>query len=106
MKIETVLETIYGISSPMNIWLKLPQISIIYLDQDANIYLSDNQLFYFDTEEDSLLISEDNSYVNLETVETAKSSYPVHTKFTLGSIGGFISSSIMGPSGIYLKRRF
>lgn len=107
-KIKKILETFYGISNPFDRWLKLPQISIIHLAQDANIYLDNDSLYYFSSATEELFISTRYSHVNLtnENINPSLDSYSITNRFQLKSIAGFISTSVSGPYGTYINRRF
>ena len=52
MDILTVLNTYYGLSlnEKENIWITdlIKNITVIYLDQDANIYVDKNEVYCFD----------------------------------------------------------
>ena len=106
-KIETLLEEYYGMSNPLNKWLRFREISIIYLSQDANIYIGEDQIFYFDTSDNSLNISENDSYKDIDLDgKTSIDDFPVHTKLPIDTIAGFISTSVMSPYGAYITKRF
>ena len=83
--------------------MKFPsEITIIYLNQDANLYIGSNQIFQFDSSTNSLNISEDDSY---EKEFLPDEDYPVHRKVQLSDIGGFIASSQQGPYGAYFRKK-
>ena len=105
-KISNILKTYYGISDSLNRWIKLPQISIIHLEQEANLYTDLDELYYFDSKDNSLSISKNSKYKNLENIESSYNAYPVHIKIASDRITGFISTVSMGPSGVYLNRPF
>lgn len=67
----------------------LPSITIIHLDQDANIYVDENDEYNFDTK------------TQLLKIKNKKSQKP-YIVFDLNKITGFISTSQMGPCGVYL----
>jgi len=92
-KIETILSSKFGISDPMDCWLKLPQITAIYLHEDPNIYINDYELYYFNTDTKALYISRADSYPKLEQPETSFGAYPISAMFQFDSIAGFISST-------------
>ena len=107
-KIKMILEEKYGISNSFDRWLKLPQISVIHLNQDANIYINDNSLYYFNSDENTLCISTSYFHKNLKDsdINSSFNSYTVSTRFTLDSITGFIATVVAGPYGTYINRRF
>lgn len=97
-KIQTLLSEYYGISNALDNWLRFKEISIIYLAQDANIYIGEDQIFYLDTTDNSLNISESKKYIDMDlSGKTSLSAFPVHIKLPLSAIAGFISTSVMGP---------
>ena len=106
MNVATVLSTYYGIES--NKWVRLsPKISeIILLNQDAIIYVDENQLFYFDTTNELMSISRSYSYPNIEdaNIESDYGSYKHHYVLNMNNIAGFVSTTIMGPYGSYFER--
>ena len=88
----------YGIETDK--WTRLiPNITIIHLNQDVNIYVKESQLFYFDTKNNLLKISENLQYINLKEIGT---DYTATKFFDLSKIGGFISSTIPVAGGLYL----
>ena len=106
-KIKTILEEYYGISSPFNKWIRFKDITIIYLAQDANIFIGDDQIFYFDTSDNTLNISENSKYISMDlSGKTELDDFPVHTKLSIDAIAGFISTSTRGPYGAYLTKKF
>ena len=106
-KISTILNKYYGISNSTNRWIKLPQISTIFLDQEANIFLDNKtQIFYFNSHDETLNISQNLKYNDLESLESSVTSYPVHIKIDASKINGFISTTELGPYGTYLNRPF
>ena len=108
-KIKKILTDTYGISNPMDSWIKLSGIfSIIYLSQDTNIYINDDELYYFDSADEALYISKSNSYKKLTADEIKDSlmTYPISMKTGFDCIGGFINTSASSISGIYLTRKF
>lgn len=93
-KIEKILEENFDISDALDKWLKLaPQVSIISLDQDANIYIDKDQYFYFDTDEELVTIAR----------KTLSGTYKPEAIFDMNYIRGFISSAVLGPAGVYVK---
>jgi len=107
-KISTLLSEYYGMSNVLNKWIRFNNdISIIYLDQDANIYIGEDQLFFLDTSDGSLNISETSGNRKLDlSGKTSLSDFPVHTKLSMSSIAGFISTSAMAPYGSYQTKKF
>lgn len=107
-KIEMILSDIYGISDPFDRWIKLPQISIIYLDQDANIYVNENCIFYFNSEDMTLNLSQSYKYKNMsaEDIKSSLDEYNITSRFTLSMVTGFINTVTSGPYGTYINRRF
>lgn len=107
-KIQTILSEVYGITNPFNRWIKLPQISVIYLDQDANIYINENCLFYFNTDDDTLNLAQNYSYKSLtaQDIKSALDSYLITSRFDFNKISGFINTVVSGPYGTYINRRF
>ena len=107
--IKKILTETYGISNPLDRWLKLSDIlAIIYISKDINIYINDEELYYFDSESELMYISKSGSYKKLEAsdVKSDLESYDVVFQLCFENIGGFINTSINGPYGVYLTRRF
>lgn len=107
-KIQTVLSEVYGITDPLNRWIKLPQISVIYLDQDANIYVNENCLFYFNSNDNTLNLAQNYVYKNLSSqdIKSSLDSYLITSRFDLNKVAGFINTVVSGPYGTYINRRF
>lgn len=107
-KLQNILSVNYGISDVFDRWLKLPQISIIYLEQDANIYINDNMIFYFNSDDMTLNLSQHYSYVRVDGNDLGDdiTKYRITSRFDINSISGFISSVVSGPYGSYINRRF
>lgn len=112
-KIKTLLTDIYNISSPLNRWLKLtPKINVIHLNQDADIFLSNNTICYFDSGNETIIISNSKrgAYKNIDletTHQTKKDAFNENLSyFTFDKVGGFIASLILGPGGVYTKRPY
>ena len=105
-KIKTILEEYYGISEPLNCWLKLPQISVIYLHCDPKIYIDETELYYFDSSKKMLYVSKSERYRNLGVNDVTEelSAYPVHTKYAMDTIAGFIQTSEVGPYGTLITK--
>ena len=100
------LQTIMGINN-VGKWSKFGDFTIIYLDQDTNIYLSGNEIFY--VSDDTMFISHDDKYIKMNADEISSKStdfFPVHTKIDMNSISGMISTSVIGPYGGYFTRPF
>ena len=89
-------------------WLKLPQISIIHLDQDANIYINENSLFYFSSEDNTLNLAQNYKYINIDVTNLGNdiAAFPITSRFSLDKVSGFISTVEAGPYGTYINRRF
>ena len=69
------LLSVYGITS-FNKWIRLPQITIIFLDQDANFFIdSKRQIFYFDMNDEILYYSEDDKYEKETVLKSGLSDY-------------------------------
>lgn len=104
-KISTILNEYYGISNSQNKWIRLPQISTIFLDQEANIFLDKNQIFYFDSKTESLFISDHhNLNENIDTLKLTDIKYK--TQVSMDKICGFISTTMLGPCGVYINKPF
>ena len=100
-KIKSILENVYHSEKLSSGWMKLPEkITIIFLNQDANIYINDNQIFRFNSE--ALDIAESNDFINNNFSHSG--SYKVSKKIMLADIGGFISTSAPGPYGSYFTK--
>ena len=98
------LLSVYGITS-FNKWIRLPQITIIFLDQDANFFIDNKrQIFYFDMNDEILYYSEDDKYEKETVLKSGLLDYKISGGISMSNIAGFISSSIMGPFGSYIKR--
>ena len=107
MDISDVLD-MYGIET--DTWVRLsPAISeIILFDQDAVIYIDEDQLFYFDTANELMSISKAYGYskIPLESIESDYGSYKHHHIFDINRIKGFVSTTVMGPYGSYFERTY
>lgn len=105
-KIKKILESSYGISSPLNCWLKLPNIEIIYLNQDANLYLKNSELYYFDSLTNMMYISKNLPYIELDPndIKETLKSYPISVRIDMSKIAGFISTVKYNGSGLYLNK--
>ena len=103
---KSKIEKFLGISYDK--WLKLPQISIIHLDQDANIYINENCLFYFNSTDNTLNLAQNYRYINIDTSNLGSdiNTFPITSRFSLDRVTGFISTVESGPYGTYINRRF
>lgn len=104
MDIASVLSDYYDL--PVNQWIKISQIiTAIYLDQDANIYTDDCELYYFDTTTNLLSISRNFKYKKLTKIEP-KGSYKPYIYVDMSKITGFVGTSVLGPYGTMIERPF
>lgn len=105
MNIESTLETYYNI--PCNQWVKLSDvITVICLDQSANIYTDQYELYYFDTSTNLLSISKRYNYDKLESISPAFGSYKPYIQFDMNKISGFVATCVLGPYGTVIERPF
>lgn len=107
-KIKLLLTEKYGISNPFGKWIRLPHLSSIFLDQDANLYLDKNSLYYFSEENELLYVSTNYVYPLLSSDKLGNdlSDHKYNAVFTFKSIMGFNSTSILGPYGTQINRIF
>jgi hypothetical protein len=95
---------VYGVTV-FDKWIRLPQISILFLEQDGNLYLDpDTQIFYFDSSNKMIYISESPNYVNIKTLDSSLKSYPISVAAPMSKVVGAITSSVKGPFGAYIPR--
>ena len=80
-------------------------ITIISLDQEANLYPDTSELYYFDTTKNLLYISKNYSYKKITEVKPALGSYKISMYVDIDKIAGFISTSIIGPYGTIMERQ-
>jgi hypothetical protein len=100
--------TSFGITDPMNKWLKPTQFPIIFLDQDSNIFTSDNdELYYFDSTNNILRVAHSvGSYKTITNDASSVSSYPSDRCYDFSIISGFIRSVYCGILGSYYTKSF
>ena len=105
MNIKKILSDYYSV--PTDQWVRLtPNITVIYLDQDANLYTDEDELYYFDSSTNVLSISKRYGYSTLTEIKPAYGSYKPYIYVDMNKITGFVSTSVMGPSGTYFERPY
>ena len=103
-QIKNILSETFGISSPMDKWIRLPQASIIFLSQDANLYLNDSFIFYFNSKDETMNISK--YHKTDEILKSKLNDYKRNIITPFDKIGGFISSTVNTGAGLFLIRKF
>lgn len=104
MNVSKILDSYYGV--PVNQWTRLSDIiTVISLDQEANIYTDPDELYYFNTSTNILSISKNYKYHLLTKIE-AQGSYKPYIYIDMNKISGFISTSVIGPYGTIMERPY
>jgi len=106
-KITYILRDKLG--APLNTWTRLPQVSIIFLNQDSSIHVDPvAQLFFIDIKNGLLKISSNKETVNLEEYDdlTDEDSFVVDKFVDFDLIAGIITTSVPGSQGTYYTRGF
>lgn len=105
MNVPTILDKYYGIKT--NKWVRLSDvITVIYLDQDANLYTDPDELYFFDSSTNILTISKNYNYHKLTEIKTAYGSYKPNVYVDMSKISGFVSTCVLGPYGTIIERPY
>ena len=83
----------YGITKT-NRWIKFNGVYVIYMNQDANIMIDDNYIFYIDTGNELLYLSKSHKYKEMNSFKTALSAYPIECVLPFDSVSGLISTTM------------
>ena len=100
MKLSTIVNTL---DIATNKWIFLPNTSIITTKRNGNIAVNNSCIFYFDSSNNLLYISQDNKYRLLETLESDKDAYKINQIIELGIISGFVSAYTT-VNGLFFKK--
>lgn len=105
-KLSSLLSDAYGISDNLDKWIRLGDITIITTISDLRHYISDDEIFYIDSENNLLYISQSDKFKDrTKTLEKPLDSYKINVAIDIDDIKGFSSSAAMGPYGTYYTKR-
>lgn len=92
-----------GISEPTDKWIKLNNISIIYLNKAGALYPDNNRIYFIDSK-NNLLYESIGNYKILSELKKEKNAYPIGYTIDITLIDGIIQTTYRGPQCGYFSK--